>query len=153
MKAKILAAFTIVLLLVGALLILLGILGPVEYLVPELTGDIEWSKQVTRLKLRKYEIVGRPDELRSWLYHQDGAPGQEATVAFVSWSLENQSDFELIIDGMDPVEKSGVISLLSRIIVDRKFEDSFRLSFSERNSPAVREILSQVEMMTNAERQ
>ncbi|MBK9154431.1 MAG: hypothetical protein IPM25_09490 [Chloracidobacterium sp.] len=152
MKAKILAAFTIVLLLVGALLILLGILGPVEYLVPELTGDIEWSKQVTRLKLRKYEIVGRPEELRSWLYHQDGAPGQEVGVAFLSWGLDNQSDFEMIVDGMAPAEKPGFISWLSGIIVDRKFEDSFRSSFSERKSPAILEILSQVGSMSNGSR-
>lgn len=152
MKTKALALVSTLLLAFVAILVLLGVFVPVEYLVPELTGDIEWSKQVTRLKLRKYEIVGRPEELRSWLYRQDGASGQEVAVAFLSWGLENQGDFELIVDGMVPAEKPGIISWLSGMIIDRKFEDSFRSSFSERNSPAIGEILSQVDSMSNGSR-
>lgn len=153
MKAKLLATVSILLIVSTALTILAVVLVPVEYLVPELNGDIEWSKQVTRLKLRKYEMVGGPEKLRSWLYHQDGAPGQETAVAFISWGLENPDDFELIVEGMDPGEKPRILSWLAGMIVDRKFENSFRSGFSERNSPAMREILSQVDMMTNAERQ
>lgn len=152
MKAKIFATISMVLLFFAALVILLGVVVPVEYIVPEVTGDIEWSKQVTRLKLRKYEIVGRPEELRAWLSHQDGAPGQETAVAFISWGLDNQDDFELIIDGMDHAEKPGISSWLAGMIVDREFENSFRSSFSGRNSPTVQEILSQVDRMSNASR-
>lgn len=152
MKTKVLVLVSTRLLAFVAMLILVGVFVPVEFLVPEFTGDIEWSKQVTKLKLRKYEVVGRPEELRSWLYHQDGAPGQEVAVAFISWGLENQGDFELIVDGMVPAEKPGIISWLSGMIVDRKFEDSFRSSFSERNSPAISEILSQVDSMSNGSR-
>jgi hypothetical protein len=125
---------------------------PAEHLVFERKWSIEWGQQATWLKLRKYELIGRPEELRTWLQQIDGAPGQEAAVIFLSWGLDNQHDFVSILEGLDIKRKAEIFNLLGSMIVERGMKSSFRQSFSGVSSDVVNEILMEVDRIKDANR-
>lgn len=120
-----------------------------EYFVLEKKWSIEWCLEATKLKLKKYDLTGRPEELRTWLLTVDGAPGQEAAVLFLSWGLDNQNDFEFILEGIDAKRRPAIIDFLAGMVIERGMEDSFRASFLDRSSPRVLDLFAAINRYTD----
>ncbi|MGH9946366.1 MAG: hypothetical protein ACRD6X_04130 [Pyrinomonadaceae bacterium] len=140
---KAIKTFTIlvsIIILIGATVVLV----PAEYFVLERKWSIEWGQKGTYLKLKKYELIGQPEELRTWLLEIDGAPGQEAFVNFIIWGLDHPDDFALIIGGLEPDRKPSLLVVLAGMIQDRKLENLFRKSFSEHTSSDIQTILGYI---------
>ncbi|MEQ1921944.1 MAG: hypothetical protein ABL952_05505 [Pyrinomonadaceae bacterium] len=121
-----------------------AIFVPFRFLIPDARGDIESAKTVTSLELTRFELVGRPANLRKWLTRQDGAPGQEVAMRFVGWGLTHQSDFAFILDGIAEPERTETIDFLASMINDRFAEDAFLSSFNNQNSSAINELRAKI---------
>ena len=129
------------------ILAVVAIFVPAEYIVPREPYSIEWAKDATWYKLRKYEIIGQPNELRRWLTSQDGAPGQETIVMFILWGLTHQDDFEYIVNGIEQERKPEFVNLLAIMMNDRGLEKEFLTSFERHNSPITQDLRTEIERL------
>jgi len=136
----------IVLFLLLSIAISIAVLAPAKYFVARRSWEIDYYGDATRLEIRRYEITGRPNEIRSWLESpHDGAFGTVIAINILEWGLYHPDDFVYILEGINVERRDSVVEWLGWMVDDMRIADEFLEAFRTYSSPAITQLKAKAE--------
>ncbi len=107
------------------------------------SDTIDQAALDTQRILKTYERTRDPKEINSWLidYHGE-APGHQVMTTLVQWSLEHQSDFITIIDGIRQDKQHEFVEKFAFALTDTALDKEFKERFKHHQSKVLTSILA-----------
>lgn len=106
---------------------------------------IEKAAAETEKILKGYENIKDKKKVIDWIFSNHGeAAGHQVMVSFAEWSLNHQSDFTTVVEGVEKDKQEEFVERFSNALIDSKLGNRFKEKFKNTNSKIISTVLSKI---------